>query len=414
VSDTRRTRRARAAARGAGQCARPLVALALGLAGAWPCGAASAQDASTRGAPMQVVAPVLDAEGFVRATPGRPLHLPADHGSHPETRTEWWYLTGTLSPDGGEGDGPAFGFQATWFRRALVAAVPPGRSPLAVRDVLLYHGALTDVAAGSLALFEQTCRAYPLWAHASPGELDVALLGSSLVTEADGAARLRCRAGDGELDLQLDLSRGAPLLHGEEPGLSRKGEQPGQASWYYSLPRVPLRGTLRRPGRADLAVSGSAWFDHEFGSSQLSAQQVGWDWFSVALDDGSDLMLYRLRLADGGADATSSATFRAGGDAGAGRHMPRDEYHLTETGRWTSPRTGATYPSGWRLVLPREALELSVVPIVRDQELLTPGSTGVSYWEGLCRFTGTRAGVAVSGNGYVELVGYERSFTGRL
>jgi len=407
--------------------------------------------------------PVLDADGFVRATTGRPLVLPADHGSHPETRTEWWYLTGVLHAavadaeaatsiadtlDAARADradrgaassaldadsGALFGFQATWFRRALVAEQPAGRSPLAVRDVMLYHGALTDVAAGSLSFHEQSCRAYPPWAHAATGALDVALLDSSLTVRAandapgsraaelaDGEAHLRCRVGDGELDVVLDLAACAPLLHGEEPGLSRKGALPGQASWYYSLPRLPLRGTLRRPGKPDLAVTGRAWFDHEFGSSQLSAGQVGWDWFSTALDDGSELMLYRMRLADGSADAASAGSFREPRDGGSPPQEPRTsflgsgDFTLESTGTWTSPSSGATYPSGWTLRVPGEALVLTVTPMVRDQELRTPTSTGVTYWEGLCSFSGTRAGRDVKGFGYVELVGYERSFTERL
>jgi predicted secreted hydrolase len=413
--------------------------------------------------------PVLDEQGFVRATSGRALKLPADHASHPETRTEWWYLTGELHAAGGNGPdragdprgadvahapsspaapsdagGADFGFQATWFRRALIAELPADRSPLATRDVMLYHGALTDVAAGALSFHEQSCRAYPPWAHAAVGALDVALFDSTLraLDEAtsphvgepasaaapridpsvsadvaaagpSGRTHLHCHVGDGELDAELELSACAPLLHGEEPGLSRKGDQPGQASWYYSLPRVPLHGTLHRPGRADLAVEGRAWFDHEFGSSQLAQTQVGWDWFSVALDDGSDLMLYRMRRDDGSADTTSSGTFR-GAAAGAGTYLPRDAFSLAATGTWTSPRTGARYPAGWTIEVPAQGLVLRVTPAVADQELVTPGSTGVTYWEGLCRFSGTRAGRPVSGEGYVELVGYAARFTERL
>ncbi len=395
--------------------------------------------------PVQQVAPpftpVLDADGFMRASPGRPLVLPADHGSHPETRTEWWYLTGVLhaavedgetATNSADGD-PQFGFQATWFRRALIAELPAGRSPLATRDVMLYHGALTDVAAGSLSFHEQSCRAYPPWAHAATGALDVALLDSSLTLraangapgsvdadESSGEAHLHCRVGDGELDVVIDLAACAPLLHGAEPGLSLKGALPGQASWYYSLPRLPLRGTLRRPGQPDLAVTGHAWFDHEFGSSQLSDGQVGWDWFSAALDDGSDLMLYRMRRADGSADESSAGTFREPRDGGAPPQEPRTTYlgspdfTLESTGTWRSPSSGAVYPSGWTLRVPAEALMLTVTPMVLDQELRTPSSTGVTYWEGLCSFSGERAGHAVKGFGYVELVGYERSFTERL
>jgi predicted secreted hydrolase len=300
---------------------------------------------------------------------------------------------------------------------------------------MLFHGALTDLGAGRLSFFERTCRAYPPWAHAATDTLDVMLLDATLlalpdtsgVSVAPGAAtaslaRLRCRAGDGVLDLQLDLASCAPLLHGVDPGLSLKGHEPGQASWYYSLPRIAVRGTLQRPadGAADvpddgavpLAVSGHAWFDHEFGSSQLSAGQAGWDWFSVALDDGTDLMLYRMRLAGGGADETSSGTLRT--PDGARTHLRRQDFVLTETAAWTSPATGTWYPGGWQIAVPAHGLELTVVPALADQELRTPGSTGVTYWEGLSRFSGTRAGQPVRGEGYVELVGYDRRFLERL
>jgi predicted secreted hydrolase len=382
-----------------------LALLALGVA-RLPPGAAAQE-------PPQGFVPVLDADGFVRATAGRPLVLPADHGSHPETRTEWWYLTGALTTE----DGAELGFQATWFRRALVAEVPVGRSPLAVRDVLLYHGALTDLAAGRLSFHEQSCRAFEPWAHAATGALDVALLEHTLRADGAGAApgsvRLRCRAGEGVLDLELDFGAAVPLLHGEEPGLSIKGREPGQASFYYSLPRIACRGTLARPAPAGtVAVSGLAWFDHEFGSSQLSAEQVGWDWYSVALDDGTDLMLYRMRLADGTADATSAGTLRT--PDGVRTHLRRDDITLTPLGSWTSPRTGARYPSGWELSIPAHELVLRVQPALADQELSSTGSTGVNYWEGLCRYAGTRAGRAVSGKGYVELVGYDGRFRERL
>src|SRR5262249_10254667 len=151
---------------------------------------------------------------------------------------------------------------------------------------------------------------------------------------------------------------------------------------------------------------------HEFGSSQLSGGQVGWDWFSVALDDGSDLMLYRLRRAGDVTDGSSAGTFRDGD--GRRRVLLAADFATERTREWTSPRTGVRYPAGWTLRVPDEDLVLTVEPLLPDQELLTPASTGVTYWEGPCRFTGTRAGRPVSGRGFVELVGYDRRFTERL
>lgn len=363
-------------------------------------GGAGAQDAGGH-------TPLLDAEGFLRASSGRPVVLPADHGSHPDTRTEWWYLTGPLEGP----DGERFGFQATWFRRALVREQPAGRSPLAVRDVLLFHGVLTEVATGRLHFTEQASRAYDPWAWAATDRLDVGVFANVLQDEAGDGRRARLVMGDAHaddgpwtLELELDLTATAPLLHGSEPGLSIKGREEGQASWYYTLPAIAVTGRLLRDDRPPMPLTGRAWMDHEFGSSQLEAGQEGWDWFSVVLDDGSELMLYQMRRPGGVADVTSSGTLRTAD--GRRRHLVRDDFSIEPEGRWTSPRTGFEYPSGWALRVPGEDLELRVTPALPDQELETPGTTGVTYWEGLCGFEGTRAGAPVRGEGYVELVGY--------
>jgi predicted secreted hydrolase len=343
-----------------------------------------------------------DAEGFLRAGPGRPLSFPVDHGSHPDTRTEWWYLTGSL--EGGAGE--TFGFQATWFRRALLRAALPQRSPLAVRDVLLFHGVVADVDTQTVWFTEQASRAYPPWARARVDTLDVAVLRHRL-TALDPQVQtvsLSMEAGGAQLELELDWGAAKPLLHGERPGLSIKGHELGQASWYYSLPDIRARGQLRRPGEQPVAVQGTVWFDHEFGSGQLGPEQVGWDWFSVVLDDGTQLMLYRMRLATGEQDTTSSGTIRM--PAGRRVHLGPDDFQIQTDDHWTSSRTDVRYPAAWKLDLPGQQLRLRVTPVLSDQELLTPGTTGVNYWEGLCHFEGERSGQPVRGRGYVELVGH--------
>jgi len=395
-----------------------LVALAVLAGPAWAqapraVGAPRAEAPSPRAATEAVADAgdeLLDDAGFLMASPGRELVLPEDHGSHPRTRTEWWYLTGALTAE----DGERFGFQATWFRRALTKDVADGRSPLAVRDVILFHGALTDVAGGRQLVTELASRAYSPWAHAREGVMDVALFEHRLSDESGEGRRARAEFGAGEarLLLDLELASHAPLLHGREPGLSIKGVEPGQASWYYSLPRIGVSGVLERPGRPPTPVTGQAWFDHEFGSSQLGPEQTGWDWFSVALDDGTDLMLYVLRRADGTADVTSAGTLRR--PDGTVAHLDRDAFAVAPVGAWTSPRTGATYPSGWRLAVPSERLVVDVSPVLADQELSTPTTTGVTYWEGLCAFEGERSGAPVAGEGYVELVGYAAPITDRF
>lgn len=351
-----------------------------------------------------------DAQGFLQAGPGRALELPRDHGSHPDTRTEWWYLTGPLRGPEGE----LFGFQATWFRRAIVREVPAGRSALATRDVILFHGVLTDVAGQRSRFAEQASRAYAPWAHASPGRMDVGIFQQTLrdPTGTGRTAQLGMTTEDARVELELNLDSVPPLLHGADPGLSVKGHEAGQASWYYSLPGVTVRGTLMREGQPPLPLTGTAWFDHEFGSSQLGESQEGWDWFSVALDDGTQCMLYDMRLEDGHRDTTSSGTVRL--PDGSQRHLDANHFRIRASEHWTSPRTGIRYPGGWTLSVPAEGLELTVTPLIADQELQTPGTTGVTYWEGLCRFEGTRAGQPVRGEGYVELVGYGEAISGRF
>jgi predicted secreted hydrolase len=354
----------------------------------------------------QAFTPTLDPEGFLRATTGRPVVLPGDHAAHPETRTEWWYFTGPLT----DGAGGRYGFQATWFRRSLTARPAERASPLGARDVVMFHGALTDLSTGRLLFSEDASRAFGPWAGASSEALEVYVYDDAL--RGDGErARLVFDAGEAHLELDLALDQSVVLRHGVEPGLSLKGSEPGQASWYYTLPDIPVSGTLRVGDGATLAVDGRAWMDHEFGSSQLGAEQVGWDWFSVVLDDGTVLMAYGLRGVDGRPTPTSSGTVLVPGEPA--RHLRRDQFTIAPTSSWTSPHTKITYPSGWELRVPGIDLSLVVTPAFTDQELST-GSTGVVYWEGLCRFEGDRAGDAVSGEGYVELVGYGESIADRF
>ena len=379
-------------------------------------GAEAATEAGTAITPPTVVAPAdgptLDPDldqGFVQAGPGREIVLPRDHGSHPETQIEWWYLTGPLVGANGE----LFGFQATWFRRALVAKVSPGRSPLAAREVILFHGALTDVKARTMVFSESASRAYPPWAGANDHKLAVHLFDQRLTDESGtgDAATLSIDLGGAQLQLDLDLSASATLRHGAEPGLSIKGHEAGQASWYYSLPTVGVQGQLLRTGQPPLEVLGRAWLDHEFGAGPLAADQVGWDWFATVLDDGTELMAYQLRRGDGSPATTSSLSVRRPG--GELRHIDHDGFAITPTETWTSPHSGAVYPSAWLLEVFDPPLTLKVSPTVADQELITE-STGVTYWEGLCGFAGQLDGRDVQGHGYVELVGYAGTVADRF
>ncbi len=236
--------------------------------------------------------------------------------------------------------------------------------------------------------------------------------GSYHVWVEDWEARLqgemhRLKAGKKDMGIDLTLApiKGA-VIHGNE-GVSQKAVGEGYASHYYSLTRLRASGILHWQDRA-YRVSGQAWMDHEFGSNQLRDYQVGWDWFSVQLDNQTELMLYLIRHRDGVADPTSSGTLIHAD--GRSVHLPLATFQVETLGSWQSKKSGTTYPSGWRLSVPSHKLELKLTPTVRDQELTTKKSTLVNYWEGSVRVTGSFKGREVKGRGYVELTGYDAEF----
>ncbi len=338
--------------------------------------------------------------GFVYASADRPLAFPGDYGPHPEYQTEWWYYTGNLRT----ADQRRFAYQLTFFRRSLVA--PAERvertAELASADIYMGHFALIDVAAAEHRLFERFSRGGGALAGARSRPHAVWL--DDWKVSADGAARV-LSAADDDVALQLTLLPTlGPILHGEG-GYSRKGADPRQASHYYTFPRLDTRGTVEIGGSSH-AVSGSSWMDHEFTSSGLGDEQIGWDWFSLQLSDGSALMLFHLRTRDGGIDAYSSGTW-IGAD-GSQRHLKRDDFAIAVDGHWTSPHTGARYPAVWRIEIPSVGLTLDARPFVADQEVVA----SFVYWEGAVEVTGSSAGGPVEGVGFVELTGYASSMKG--
>jgi predicted secreted hydrolase len=209
---------------------------------------------------------------------------------------------------------------------------------------------------------------------------------------------MRLRATSSGAAIDLDLSGFERIVLQGEHGLDRKGPEPGNASYYYSAPRLGVTGTVRS-GAAD-QVSGHAWMDREWGTSALSAGVTGWDWFALRLDDGRDLMFYRLRRADGSATSFSGGTLTDA--AGATRRLRAEDVELEIAELWRSPASGVTYPIGWRMKVPDEDLELVITPSVRDQEL----RLSVRYWEGAVAVTGRSATGEIRGLGYLELAGY--------
>jgi predicted secreted hydrolase len=342
------------------------------------------------------------AEEWERIEPGLRLELPRDHASHPSFETEWWYLTGHLEDEAGA----AYGFQFTLFRQGMDGpALEEGMSGLRARHVLAGHLALVGPRSEPIAVAERLRRVGPL-ARADEERLDLRLENWSLELDVNGKLRLEASDLASGIGLSLELASSKALVAHGEGGYSRKGEEAGNASAYLSWTRLEARGSLGL-GTAARPVRGTAWFDHEWGSSQLGADVVGWDWFALQFDDGRELMLYQLRRADGTPAAFSAGTLVDA--AGAARHLAREDFEIEVLRSWTSPATAATYPAGWRIVLPKHAIELELQPWLSDCELRTQASTGVTYWEGPVSARGT-----TSGRGYAELVGYAGSQAGRF
>jgi predicted secreted hydrolase len=271
--------------------------------------------------------------------------------------------------------------------------------------VFFAHLALTDVAANRHRFAERWTRGAGGLAGAQGDPFAVWLEDWRVdATNGDGSA-LRLVARDGPLRLDLELEAQKPLVRHGDRGLSPKSDEPGNASHYIGYTRLAARGHLAGDGRAT-AVSGDAWFDHEWSTSALGAGAVGWDWFSLQLDDGRELMYFQIRREDGGIEPVSGGTLVE--RDGETRRLPATTVALAVHDRWTSPETGAVYPSRWRLGVAEEGLELVVEPLVSAQEM----RTSFIYWEGAVRVSGTHVGRPVSGHGYVELTGYARSMQG--
>ncbi|MBX3333307.1 MAG: carotenoid 1,2-hydratase [Nitrospira sp.] len=340
------------------------------------------------------------APSFESATAGYRYEFPRDHGSHPSYRTEWWYYTGHLHSTNGR----SFGFELTFFRRGVspedIKTMP---SKWSLHHIYLAHFAVTDITGKRFHFSEKLSREGLGKAGADESRLRVWIDKWSAEAEPDSAGvhTLVARDETHSLALRLEPTK-PPVAHGAA-GVSQKGKDVSQASHYYSFTRLATTGSLTIDGE-QFEVSGTSWMDHEFGSSELGAEQVGWDWFSIQLGDNTELMLYGMRLNDGSTDLASSGTVIS--SDGRTQHLEVTDFQIESTATWTSPGSKATYPARWRLKFPSLDLVLDVVPLVADQELRTSRSTMVSYWEGAVAVTGTKQGRPVKGQGYVELTGY--------
>lgn len=339
-------------------------------------------------------------DGFKVPQPDNTFSFPKDHGSHPEFKVEWWYFTGHLWGPKNE----RYGFQVTFFRRAG-APVSNSKEPISerfqTREIHLLHLALLDVNSGKFIHSERMARA---------GWETEARVGSFFVRFGDTRAQMddseiislsaRIRS-DARLNLKLHPKK--PLVVFGENGISRKGDSPTAASWYLTYPRLEATGTLVQEGN-EFPVSGQVWMDHEISSSQLTPDQSGWDWAGIQLDDGREIMSYRLRRKDGTTDPASSLVWVEG--SGKLTQQTSHEFHWGQGSKWKSPHSGATYPLPATIQTTDPAsgkeLHLRLEPLLLDQELQSQ-LTGIPYWEGACRVI--QDGKPV-GSAYLELTGY--------
>ncbi len=378
---------------------------------------------SPGGEPRLELGPGPDVSGFARATRVRSFVLPADHGPHFEFQTEWWYYTGNLVA----ADGRRFGFQLTFFRRGLSPGPPPESLGLASNQVYFAHFAITDVAAGRHTAAERFSRGAGGLAGATGDPFAVWLEDwrADSLNDDGSAVRLVARDAAKSLSLDLELRATKPLVAHGDRGLSPKSDEPGNASYYVGYTRMAARGRVGTSGGTggsgnlpEVAVSGEAWFDHEWSTSALGAGAVGWDWFSLQLDDGRELMHFQIRREDESVEPASGGTLVE--RDGRTRRLSRDDVKIEVLRRWTSPETGGTYPSRWRLTVPTEGLDLLVEPWLDAQEM----RTSFVYWEGAVRVSEAAPQISdvdgrprpgpppANGRGYVELTGYAASMQG--
>lgn len=332
-------------------------------------------------------------EGFARALGPRELEFPGDHGSHDDFRSEWWYITANLE----DREGHRFGVQFTVFRQAIAPPRPDdngAESAWRTRQLFLAHFGLTDVREGRHRAFERAARGAMGLAGAQAAPFRVWVDGWSLASEHESfmPLRLEVRTQTGvSLDLRMIATK--PMVLQGDRGFSAKSAAPGNASYYYTYTRLAVHGDLESAGER-VSLSGTAWLDREWSTSVLGEAHAGWDWFALQLDDGRELMAYRLRRRDGSRDAFDRGLLVQ--PDGSSEQLGVEDFDLSALDFWQDER-GVHWPSRWELNLPRRGLSFRIEPLVRDQLMRTT----LRYWEGAVDVTGSEDGV-----GYMELTGY--------
>jgi predicted secreted hydrolase len=339
--------------------------------------------------------------GYARADRKRDFVFPRDHGPHPEYQTEWWYYTGNLVAS----DGRRFGYQLTFFRRAITPTAEARTSEWATNQIYFAHFAISDIKGNTHFSTERFSRGAAGLAGATGEPTHTVWIENWRVSQVPSPmSTYHLRATDsglGTQDMGLDLlltTEKPPALHGDT-GLSQKTNAVGNASYYFSFTRMQTSGTVTVHGET-YTVEGLSWMDHEFGTTGLGPDAVGWDWFSLQLDDQRELMFFQIRQKDGSLEPLSSGTLVM--PTGVTKQLTREQVSIQVTNRWTSRYSGATYPAGWMLTIPSEQIALTIKPYISDQEM----RVSFTYWEGAVEVSGTANGASVKGSGYVEMTGY--------
>ncbi len=336
-----------------------------------------------------------NAQDYKVALPGYKYEFPRDYFNHEEYQTEWWYYTGNLRA----ADGHRFGFELTFFRQGV--SRDANSDPWFVHDLWMAHLALSDVTGQRFYHQERLNRGGP--GIAGVDEKTGLVWNGNWQAQIDGRAE-ELRGAGSAFGIGLNLVPvKAPVIHGQN-GVSQKADGAGHASHYFSLTRLLTTGSIDVGGKA-YQVEGTSWMDHEFFTGSMAADETGWDWLSVQLEDGTELMLYRLRHQDGSVDPFSSGSYVD--VQGKSQFLSNRDFSMIPAGEnWTSALTKASYPERWHVSIAKLGIEFDVTTPVRDQELV--GSYGPSYWEGAVDISGQRDGSKLRGAGYLEMTGYAR------
>ncbi len=340
----------------------------------------------------------VENEDFSKAVEKRKFVFPDDHGPHPDFRTEWWYFTGNLTTDNNR----KFGYQFTIFRTALSKEKPERNSDWNSNQIYMAHFAVTDIDGNKFYFDEKFSREGNNLSGAQRNPIKVWLEDWKIIQTEDRAAfdlpivSIKAKSEKAEIDFKLEAVKPV-VLQGDE-GLSQKGSQQGNASYYYSYTRLKTKGKIILEGK-EFSVNGFSWMDREWSTSALSEDQAGWDWFALQLNDNTEIMYYQMRKNDGTPDIFSKGVY-ANKD-GTSQLLKKEDVVLNVNDYWESP-TGEQYPYGWRFRIPAKEIDLTITPAIKNQLM----DVAVRYWEGSVRIEGTKNDQNITGKGYVELTGY--------